>query len=122
MSGFFKESIPATNDEKERFCLHHHIALYDVIEECDIDGSKDSSIKNPIPSNLLKLFPDSSIRAIVLNGQKAHQMFYKFGMESHFPSAEVIAVPSTSPANAQYSLAALQKKWFEAFEKLHLTR
>ena len=43
-------------------------------------------------------------------------------MESHFPSAKVITVPSTSPANAQYSLAALQKKWFEAFEKLHLTR
>ena len=122
LCGFFKESIPATNDEKERFCLHHHIALYDVIEECDIDGSKDSSIKNPIPSNLLNLFPGSSIRAIVLNGQKAHQMFYKFGMESHFPSAKVITVPSTSPANAQYSLAALQKKWFEAFEKLHLTR
>lgn len=122
LSSFFNEKTPKTNDEKEKFCLLHHIALYDVIEECDIFGSKDSSIKNAIPSSLSVLFPKASIQTIILNGRKAEELFEKFGMHSYFPRADVVSMPSTSPANAQFSLSELEMAWHKALRQAFLPR
>ena len=102
-------------DEKVHSCHLHHIALYDVIEECDIIGSSDLSIKNPIPSKLFDLCAQSKIRKVILNGKKAEQIFQKYFPNGLGPEIEVRCVPSSSPANAAWTLPRLIESWKLAF-------
>lgn len=98
-------------NEKAKILLDNKIALYDVIEECDISLSSDSSIKNVTPASLQELISSANIKLILLNGKKATSLFYKF-----FPdiTLNVISLPSTSSANAACSLDNLIKKWRDA--------
>lgn len=84
------------------------IALYDVIEECEITGSQDSSIRNAKIIDLEELIKKTNIQRIYLNGNKAYNLFIK-----HFPMYSKIAckLPSTSPANAVYTLEKLVEEW-----------
>ena len=86
----------------------YHIALYDVIEECDINNSSDSSIRNVIPSNIKEIIKDSNINKIFLNGKKAYELFIKYNKEL---IDMAICLPSTSSANASYTLEKLIKHW-----------
>jgi hypoxanthine-DNA glycosylase len=95
-------------DVKKQTLKTHHIALYDVIESCDIIGSKDSSITNVIPANISSLIQKSNVTKILLNGTKAKTLFRQYN-PSLVPLAK--AVPSTSSANAQYSLKRLVYAW-----------
>lgn len=88
-----------------------HIAVWDVIQSCERNGSLDSNIQNEIPNNipkLLKQFPD--IKIICLNGNKAYTALKKY-----FPDLlkqyECYKMPSTSPANARYKLDNLYNQW-----------
>lgn len=72
LSRIFKEDCPNTIEERKEFLRRHHIALYDVIEECDINNSEDSSIRNVIPidiEKILKEFPN--IQTIGITGKKS---------------------------------------------------
>ena len=44
--------MPQTIEEKKKLLLEHGIAIWDVIESCDIIGSSDSSIKNVVPADI----------------------------------------------------------------------
>lgn len=105
-----------TIEEKKEELKRIRIALYDVIEECDILNSSDSSIKNVIPIDLEYILNNSKIKKIYLNGKKAYDLFCKY-----FPKYINIAtlLLSTSPANAKYSLDDLIKNWnvIKAFTK-----
>lgn len=99
---------------KLQFLLKNKIALWDVIQSCNRDGSLDSNIQNEIPNNipkLLKQFPN--IKVICLNGNKSFSAFKK-----HFPDLleayKCYKLPSTSPANAKYELDDLYKEWSKA--------
>ena len=59
-------------EEKRKFLLENKIALYDVIESCEIIGSSDSSIKNVIPTDLDKIIKQTKISFIFINGKKAY--------------------------------------------------
>jgi hypoxanthine-DNA glycosylase len=85
-----------------------HIALYDVIESCDISGSADSSIRNIITADLDPLIRSARIRRIYLNGSKAFILFSRY-----FPEYAHLAtvLPSTSAANAAFGLSDLVEKW-----------
>ena len=100
--------VNKTPEEKTTILLNNKIALYDVVEECDIVASSDSSIKNVIPIDLEKLIQNTNISHIILNGKKATELYNKY-----FSSLSLIAItlPSTSPANAKFSLDQLTKKW-----------
>jgi hypoxanthine-DNA glycosylase len=93
---------------KIRALKEHHITLYDVIESCDIIGSKDSSITNVTPVNITALIKGTSITKVLLNGNKAGSLFNTYN-----PALRPLAttVPSTSSANAQYGLERLVKTW-----------
>ena len=103
-----KEFLDENIDKKIELLKKHHIALYDVIEECDINNSSDSSIKNVIPSNIKEIIKDSNITKIYLNGKKAYELFIKYNKELIDIS---ICLPSTSSANASYTLEKLIKYW-----------
>lgn len=101
--------VPTTIEEKKAFLLYHGIAVYDVIESCDIVGSSDSSITNVVPSDISAILEKSSIQKIYVNGNKAFELYEKYQKQE--VGMEAIKLPSTSPANAAKSLEQLLVEW-----------
>ncbi|MCI1635509.1 DNA-deoxyinosine glycosylase [Bifidobacterium sp.] len=92
------------------FLLQHHIALWDVLESCDINGASDATIRNPEPTNLVPLLTQSSISYIFTTGKKAAALFSKYSqpnLESSGLHVSMRALPSTSSANASMHLPEL---------------
>ncbi len=106
---------PKTIEEKKEFLLKNHIAVWDVIHSCDISGSSDSSIKNVVPNNLNVILENCNIRRIFANGATAGK-YYKKYMEAE-SGKEIIVLPSTSPANAAFSLERLVRIWGDALSE-----
>lgn len=107
----FKKDVPTTIEEKKLLLIENNIAVWDVIKSCDIEGSSDSSIKNVVANDLSVILETADIKQIYVNGKKAEQMYKKY----IFPQIkrEVICLPSTSPANAAWSLEKLVAQWGE---------
>ena len=105
----FKKDVPTTIEEKKLLLIENNIAVWDVIKSCDIEGSSDSSIKNVVANDLSVILETADIKQIYVNGKKAEQMYKKY----IFPQLkrEVICLPSTSPANAAWSLEKLVAQW-----------
>lgn len=101
--------LPMTIEEKKHFLLQHHIAVWDVICSCDITGSSDSSIRNVIPNDLNEILESASIEKIFVNGKKAEQLYKKYIQP--VIRREAVCLPSTSPANAAWSLERLVEAW-----------
>lgn len=107
-----EEESPRTTGEKKAFLERRGIALYDVIERCSIIGSSDSSIKDVIPADLSPLLRDSRIGShIFVNGATAARLYQKH----LYPKllVEAMRLPSTSPANAAWSMDRLREAWSE---------
>ena len=105
----FGEDIPCSVDEKRKLLLRNHIALWDVIASCEIDGSSDSSIKNAVPNDIGLILNAAPIRRIYVNGKTAARYCQKHlaaGTDIDF-----VCLPSTSPANAAWSLDRLIEVW-----------
>lgn len=101
----FNEQIGDSINERTEFLLRHHIALWDVIESCDINCSSDSSISNVKVNNIKRLLKETDIKTIFTSGKKAHELYTRYvypelGMED-------IDLPSTSSANARMRLDEL---------------
>lgn len=109
LASIFSCSVPQTISEKKEFLLENHIALWDVIYKCDITGSSDSSIKHVVPNDLSIILTNANIQNIYANGNKSYDLY----MSHCYPKAkrEIIRLPSTSPANAAYSLEKLISAW-----------
>lgn len=99
------EPVPGTIEDKRTLCLSHQIALWDTIAQCDIVGASDASIRNVIPNDIGGLLVKTQIQRIFATGSTSAQ-FYRRLIEptTHVP---VTALPSTSPANAAWSLERL---------------
>ena len=110
-----KTEPPATIAEKKAMLLEHGIAIWDVVQSCDIIGSSDSSIKNVTPADLSVILRQASVKTIFLNGGKAWDLYQKYcaGM-TELPA---VKLPSTSPANAAWSLEKLVTVWEEELYK-----
>ena len=105
------KKIPESIDEKIEILLKNNIALWDVIHSCDIKGSSDASITNVVPNDLSKILKCSNIRQIYANGENAYRLYIKYCYKNI--EKDIIKLPSTSPANASYSLAKLKDEWEE---------
>lgn len=101
LSRLFNEEEPKTTEERKAFCQKHHIALFDVIYECDIKGSSDSSIKNAVVNDFSKILEVSPIKAIFTTGSLASDLYRKYVNSDNIP------LPSPSAANASMSLDQL---------------
>lgn len=109
LSGLCMAPIPGTIEEKKTFLLQNHIAIWDVIAECDIVGSSDSSIKNAVPCDLNRILSRAPIKKIFANGGKAYELYQRYSYS--VLKREIIKLPSTSPANAAYQMDRLLKEW-----------
>ena len=103
------QPVPETIENKKQFLLSNHIAVWDVIASCTIEGSSDSSIKDVVPTDLASVLAESNIRQIFCNGGTAHQYYRKYQEKTTGRTA--LRLPSTSPANAAWSLNRLYGEW-----------
>lgn len=103
------QKTPITVDEKKSFLLSNNIALWDVIASCDITGSSDSSIKNVIANDLTEILDNADIKQIFVNGKTAEKYYNKYIRNKI--NRDAICLPSTSPANAGWSLEKLVNEW-----------
>ena len=101
--------IPDTIEAQKRMLLENRIAIWDVIYSCDITGSSDSSIKNVVPNDIRALLNKTVIKTIYTNGGKAYELYNRYCYQQ--TNKEIIKLPSTSPANAGYSLEKLVAHW-----------
>lgn len=101
---------------KRDLLLRHGIALWDVIESCDIKGSSDASIKNVVPVAIERVLEQARIQAVLCNGGTAGRLYRRYLQERVGLPAEVL--PSTSPANAAWSLERLIDRWREVLGPL----
>ncbi len=103
------ESVPATIAEKRAMLLAHGIALWDVISSCDIVGSSDASIRNVVPADIARVTDVARIERVVCNGGTAGRLYHRhLERETGLPA---VVLPSTSPANAAWSLERLIDRW-----------
>lgn len=109
LSAVFEDSLPGSIEEKKAFLHKHGIALWDVIASCDIIGSSDSSITNVKVNDLTVVLNVAKIQAIFVNGRKASELYKKYIEPTIGISASYL--PSTSPANAFWSLEKLISAW-----------
>ena len=101
--------VPITIDEKRAMLLAHQVAVWDVIASCEITGSSDSSIRNVVPTDLSRILAAAPISAIFCNGGTALRLYQKYQQNSTgIPAA---GLPSTSPANAAWTLNRLVSVW-----------
>ena len=96
-------------DDKKAMLHAHHIALWDAIYSCDIIGSSDSSIKNVTPTDLSKIVEASKVTKVICNGKTSGKYYAKY--QQKILGIEPVVLPSTSPANAAFSVDKLVDIW-----------
>ena len=104
--------LPESIEEKKALVLSHGLALWDVIEECDIIGASDSSVKNAVPTDIPSLLGKTQIQTILCNGALSKKIYDQYQLpRTGIPAQKM---PSTSPANAAWSLERLKEAWGKA--------
>ena len=109
LGGVLEQEVPRTHNEKRSFLLENGIALWDVLSSCDITGSSDASIRHCSPNDLTLIMNTADIQAIFCNGATAFRYFEQF--DAGNISLNAVKLPSTSPANAAFSLQKLIDQW-----------
>ena len=105
MAYLMKTEVPKTIEEKKNFLLQNGIALWDVVSSCEIEHSADSTIRSVIPNDLSIIFQSAQIRAVYTNGKTADKLYRKYHQR------EAVCLPSTSPANAVFTMERLLNAW-----------
>lgn len=111
MARLYGEAEPAYDDieAKKAIILNNHIALWDSIYSCDIIGSSDSSIKNVVPTDLKRVVEESKVKRVYCNGSTSGKYYEKYH-EARL-GIRAVTLPSTSPANAAWTLERLTEAW-----------
>ena len=108
---------PVTIEEKKKMLLENRIAIWDVLESCDIIGSSDSSIKNPVAADISGLLRKTKIERIYVNGTTAGKYYKKYVLP--LTGMEAVVLQSTSPLNCRYNLEKLTENWKVILEDLN---
>ena len=111
ISAVLGEVTPDSIEKKREMLLKHGVALWDSIGACEIVGSSDSSIKNAVPNDLTPILETADIKMIFTNGKASHAVYNKYIRDKI--GREAVCLPSTSPANAAWSVSRLYEVWCE---------
>lgn len=116
LADIFNEKSLTTIEEKITFLHRHQLALWDVLQSCEIQGADDASIKNPIPNDFTSLLQEANIKAIFTTGKKATDLY----MKHCYPKKNIpaIGLPSSSPANRRISYEKLKEEYSKILEYL----
>ena len=105
----FGQPVPQTVEEKKLLILDNGLALWDSIASCEITGSSDASIRNVRANDIGVILNSCSIERIYCNGRKSHEMYERY-IEPE-TGRVAVCLPSTSPANAKWTLEKLTGAW-----------
>ena len=108
MARLLGAAVPQTNPEKKALLLAHGLALWDTIESCTITGASDASIRDVVPTDIAALARGTGIRRVLCNGATAYRLYQTY---SAMPDLPAVKLPSTSPANAAWSMDRLAGAW-----------
>ena len=109
IAALYGQKTPVTIPEKRKLILDNGLALWDSIASCVITGSSDASIRDVRANDLRIILDNSPIEKICCNGRKSYEMYQKYIQNKI--GREAVCLPSTSPANAQFSLEKLIAAW-----------
>lgn len=112
--GYFKEEVKESTAEKKEFLFRRHIALWDIVTECEIEGSSDASIKSYEIADVPSVLLHAPIECIFLNGGMAYKIFCERYAGIEIP---YYRLPSTSPANPRYD----EGVWRAALDRIFYT-
>ena len=112
LPALFGETVPDSMEEKAALVLRHRLALWDVIGSCEIAGSSDASITNVAANDLRPILDGADIRAVFCNGAASYRWYNRLLRGALGREAAVL--PSTSPANARWTLERLTEVWGQA--------
>ena len=117
LAALFDEPAPTSVEEKKALALSHNIAMWDSIHSCAIVGSSDSSIRDVVPNDLSVILDNSRVESVFCNGATSHKLYMKY----IYPQTgiEAIKLPSTSPANAAFTMDRLIGEWSVIKETLY---
>lgn len=106
----FDEEDVADYIQKIEMLKRNKIAVWDVLQACERQGSLDSAIMKEVPNDFTNFLNEHpNIKIIAFNGQKAAAFFKK---HVQLPKEyELITLPSTSPANAGKSFEQKLSEW-----------
>lgn len=109
LAGIFEEDTPQDIPEKKAFLLRNHVALWDSIASCELRSSMDSSITNVLPNDLSPILRVCPQIRIFTNGKTSDACYRRYILPK--TGREAVCLPSTSPANAAWSLSRLCEAW-----------
>lgn len=109
MAEILNETVPTDIPSKRAMLLRHHIALWDVIASCRIEGSSDASVKDAVPVQIRIVTDAAPIKHVICNGALAGKLYKRYLQP--ITGIEAVVLPSTSPANAAWSLEKLIQAW-----------
>lgn len=102
-------AVPQTTEERTAFLLRNRIAMWDVIESCRIEGASDASIRDVVSNDLSRILSAAHIEAVFCAGGKSHQLYHRY--QEPITGIPAIKLPSTSAANATWSLERLTEAY-----------
>lgn len=109
MANVLEWKVPVTIEEKKEMLLANHVAVWDVIASCSIQGSSDTSIKDVVVNDFSRILDHSRVERIYVNGGKAYELYVRYAEKA--TGIKAIKLPSTSPANAAWGQERLTKTW-----------
>ena len=109
LAAVYRDEVPLTVPDRRAFLLRHGVALWDVLAACEIRGSADATIRAAAPNDLGPILAGAPIRAVFANGQTAGKL-YRAHIEP-LTGRPAVVLPSTSPANAAWTLERLTEAW-----------
>ena len=112
LARIYGEETPESVEQKTELILRHRLALWDALHSCRVTGSADASIRDAVPNDIPRLIVGTQITRVLANGQTAAKACQKAG----FPYPLTV-LPSTSPANAAWSLERLCEVWGRELKK-----
>ena len=110
LAKLFSEPTPQTGEERRTFALRRGIALWDVLQSCEIEGASDASIRHAVPNELSTVLDSAPIRAVFTTGRRAYELYNRLCLHK-MTEISCICLPSTSPANRRISDAELLKAY-----------
>ena len=109
LSLVYGTELPTDIPSKKRLLLEHRLALWDAAAQCDIEGSRDSSIENAVPTDLSVILSKARIECVLCNGQTAGRLYQR--LQQPLTGLPPVILPSTSPLNVAWSLERLIGAW-----------
>ena len=109
VAAVFGQPVPQTVEEKKLLIIDNGLALWDSIASCEITGSSDASIRNARANDIGIILNSCSIERIYCNGRKSHELYQRYIEPG--TGREAVCLPSTSPANAKWTLEKLTGAW-----------